>query len=77
MNVYFLERGAQSIIASLWPVSDDIPKLIFPQFYEQWLSTQFIAKASKAQALRSAKLQLISNGLEPWDWAAFHIYGAR
>ncbi len=77
LNASFLERGAQSVIASLWPVSDDIPKLIFPPFYESWLSPQFVVRASKAQALRSAKLQLISNGLEPWDWAAFQIYGAR
>lgn len=77
LSTSLLERGAQSVIASLWPVSDNIPKLIFPKFYESWLSPEFVAKESKAQALRSAKLQLIANGLEPWDWAAFQVHGTR
>jgi CHAT domain-containing protein/tetratricopeptide (TPR) repeat protein len=52
----FFAAGAPSVVASLWDVSDTVTASLFTRFYAEWP-----ARASKADALRRAQLQLIAD----------------
>ncbi|WP_228022067.1 CHAT domain-containing protein [Vasconcelosia minhoensis] len=56
ISAYFLETGrAESVIASLWLVSDDSTSLLMQRFYELLASGEL----TKAEALRQAQLSLL------------------
>jgi CHAT domain-containing protein/tetratricopeptide (TPR) repeat protein len=63
--------GARSQILSLWPVSDAKTKDLMVSFYRNI----FEKKMTKAEALRQAQLQMIHQGIEPYYWASFVLYG--
>lgn len=68
----FLQAGAASLVASLWPVPDEATRELMIGFYRQLLAGQ-----SKAAALRAAQLTLRA-GLahaHPWRWAGFVLIG--
>lgn len=70
----FRQAGAQSVIISLWDVSDYASSQIMPSFYE------FLEKGhSKPEALRLAKLRFINDhdqiAASPFYWAAFDFVG--
>ncbi|MCC6463568.1 MAG: CHAT domain-containing protein [Saprospiraceae bacterium] len=72
----FAYAGAQSLVASYWPVADRATASLFSAFYQQ-LETG----TPKAEALRQAKLQLLAaSDLDarkaPYYWAAFTLSGA-
>ncbi len=77
--------GAQRVLASLWPVSDQATAGLMTTFYENRA-----AGMDDAQALREAQLtflrpsftQRLLSGFDdsrshPFYWAAFSLYGAR
>ena len=67
----FLYAGAQSIITTLWPVSDAETTFLMSVFYEE-LKTN-----SKAGALRKAILSTLARYPHPGYWSAFNLTGAR
>lgn len=70
----FFIAGARSVVVSQWAVSDISTAQLMKDFYQQ-----LVNKASKAAALREAKLRMLSGGSEtrhPYYWAPFVIIGA-
>ena len=67
----FLYAGAQSIITTLWPVSDAETAFLMSVFYEE-LKTN-----SKAGALRKAIRSTLARYPHPGYWSAFNLTGAR
>jgi CHAT domain-containing protein len=67
----FRYAGASNVIASLWKVHDEKTKDLMVAFYTHLLEEN----VSYAEALRRAKLDCITNGFLPVDWAGFVIIG--
>ncbi len=65
----FLYAGANSIVASLWPVSDDETQFLMTSFYSN-LKTR-----PKAEALRQAQLVTRKKYPHPFFWSAFQLTG--
>ena len=65
----FLYAGANSIVASLWPVSDDETKYLMTSFYGN------LKRMPKAQALRQAQLDTKKRYPHPFYWSAFQLTG--
>lgn len=73
-GIYGLQRafkmaGAETLILSLWPVSDKITRLFMESFYANLTSPQF--KGDKYRAFQSTKRQIRSQYPDPYYWAAF------
>ena len=68
----FMQAGAASLVASLWPVPDESTRQLRIHFYHD-----LVAGKSKAAALRSAQLTLQSNPAysHPLHWAGFVLIG--
>ncbi|OAN99202.1 hypothetical protein A8B75_19330 [Sphingomonadales bacterium EhC05] len=66
-------KGAASVIASLWPVSDDTTPVFMRDLYDGIANHQL----SKAAALQAAQLNMIRSPLDndPFYWAPFVIMG--
>lgn len=64
------EAGAMSSVTSLWPVPSEATAQLMGTFYEQ-----LGQGASKADALREAKLQLMKTHPGPENWAGFLLSG--
>lgn len=69
----FLYAGADSVLASLWSVSDASTAKLMARFYRE-LSTG----VPEAEALRRAQLTLLDDPAtrSPFYWAPFHLVGA-
>ncbi len=65
----FLYAGANSIVASLWPVSDDETQFLMTSFYRS------LKKLPKAEALRQAQLETKTKYPHPFYWSAFQLTG--
>ncbi|MGB0525809.1 MAG: CHAT domain-containing protein [Flammeovirgaceae bacterium] len=70
-GVYGLQRafqvaGAESIIISLWKVSDDATHKLMVKFYENWLRS-----GNKVTAFNQAQLDLKNEYTDPYYWGAF------
>ena len=66
----FLVAGAQSVLMSLWNVSDDSTAELMKLFYQYWLSGQ-----DKHQALRNAQLDIKERRPGPYYWGGFVLIG--
>ena len=66
----FLLSGAKSVVASLWPIDDNLSSIFADRFYQHFQDGQPVA-----QALRLAKLWFRSEHRKPSVWAAFHLIG--
>jgi CHAT domain-containing protein len=68
----FLYAGAESVVASLWPVDDEATARLMEVFYAQLRMGR-----SNAPALGEAQRTLISEAkyANPYYWAAFQITG--
>jgi CHAT domain-containing protein len=71
----FLRAGAQSVIGSLWEVSDDSTPRLMDTLYQGLEDGQ-----TPAASLRQAKLALLHSNSKfqsPFFWAPFQIYSSR
>jgi CHAT domain-containing protein/Flp pilus assembly protein TadD len=71
-GVYGLQRafkvaGAQTIIMSLWKVSDEATQLLMTKFYENWQKKGM----DKRKAFETAQKDLRKQYKEPYYWGAF------
>ena len=66
----FIEAGAQSVVSTLWEVSDVGTKHLMTGFYDRLAHNE-----NKGEALRDAKIALYRSGLPPYYWAAFEFVG--
>ena len=66
-----LARGARAVVASLWPVSDEIGARLMTEFYRHLLRDSMSAPAALGAAMRS----VVSRGgsADPALWAAFQV----
>jgi CHAT domain-containing protein/Flp pilus assembly protein TadD len=75
-GVYGLQRafqtaGAQTVLMSLWKVSDEATQEMMSLFYDYWLTQ----KQEIHQAFRNAQQQLRQKHPEPYFWGAFVMVG--
>jgi CHAT domain-containing protein len=72
LSTGFRAAGASAVISSLWRVDDQATARFFPPMYRSLL-----AGKSRAEALRSAKLELLAQPQtqHPFFWAAFTLLG--
>lgn len=63
----FMIAGANSVIMSLWSVSDEKTQELMVLFYTNWIKNNM----SKAEALRQAKLEIKKLYPQPYYWAGF------
>lgn len=63
--------GAESTIASLWAVSDQLTAIWMELFYAAWL----VEGKSKVEALRYTQLEMLEEYNDPRVWAAFILVG--
>ena len=66
----FLQAGASTVIASLWPIQDEPTVELMDLFYEQ-----FTAGHSAPVALGRAMRALLRGRPHPWHWASFAVLG--
>jgi CHAT domain-containing protein len=66
----FLVAGASRVLASLWPVDDEITAAFMASFYGALRRGQ-----SPAAALRTAQTELQRQHPHPFYWAAFTLHG--
>lgn len=66
-----LARGARAVVASLWPVSDEIGAQLMTEFYRHLLYDSMSAPAALGAAMRSALSRDAS--ADPALWAAFQV----
>lgn len=68
----FLASGATAVVASLWPVADDLTALLMDRFYERLKKG-----APVAEALANAKADLRADpaAAHPFAWAGFVVIG--
>jgi CHAT domain-containing protein len=65
-----LARGAQSVVASLWAVPDQVTAKLMDEFYGQLIERNQSADAALAIAMR----RIIASGLDdPVLWSAFTV----
>ena len=66
----FIEAGADSVVSTLWELADQPTSKLMRTFY-----TGLAAHHRKVDALRSAQLELLNEGLPPYFWASFQLVG--
>lgn len=66
-----LARGARAVVASLWPVSDEIGAELMTEFYRHLLHDSMSAPGALAAAMRSAVSR--DAAADPALWAAFQV----
>lgn len=71
MSRAFLYAGAPSLVASLWPVADEVTSALMKNFYSHMADG-----LNKSQALQQAQVDLIRGGhIHPFYWAPFILIG--
>ena len=66
----FIEAGADSVVSTLWELEDHATEHLMAMFY-----SQLARHTRKVDALRTAQLDLLNQGLPPYFWASFQIVG--
>lgn len=66
----FLYAGAQSVVASLWPVSDEGTAYLMERFYKN------LRTMPKTRALREAMIETRAEFPHPVYWSAFQLTGS-
>src|SRR5258705_12311291 len=62
----FVLAGAESLVMSLWPVSDYPTKKLMTEFYQNLKQGM-----GRGEALRQAQLKMVKENLHPFYWANF------
>jgi len=63
--------GARSQVLTLWPVSDDRTRELMIAFYRNLIEK----KMTKSESLRQAQVAMAQEGVDPYYWAPFVMYG--
>src|SRR5262249_23027323 len=71
MSSTMLARGARAVVASLWPVPDEIGAELMTDFYQHMLHGSLRPEAALGEAMRSMALRERSS--DPALWAAFQV----
>jgi CHAT domain-containing protein len=66
-----LARGAHAVVASLWPVSDEIGAHLMTEFYRHLLNESMSPAAALAASMRSVVSR--DGSADPALWAAFQV----
>jgi CHAT domain-containing protein len=66
----FIEAGADTVVSTLWELEDHSTEHLMSTFY-----SQLALHHRKVDALRTAQLDLLNQGLPPYYWASFQIVG--
>jgi CHAT domain-containing protein len=66
----FIEAGADSVVSTLWDLEDESTEHLMTMFY-----SNLAMHERKVDALRSAQLNLLNQGLPPYFWAGVQIVG--
>ncbi len=66
----FIEAGADSVVSTLWELEDHSTERLMTDFY-----SQLARHKRKVDALRAAQIDLLHDGLPPYNWASFQIVG--
>ncbi len=66
-----LARGARAVVASLWPVPDEIGARLMTEFYQHMLHDSMGPEAALGEAMRS--LASRERSADPALWAAFEV----
>jgi len=66
-----LARGARAVVASLWPVSDEIGARLMTEFYRHLLHDSMSAPGALGAAMRSVVSR--DGSADPALWAAFQV----
>jgi len=66
----FIEAGADSVVSTLWDLEDESTEHLMTVFYSKLALHQ-----RKVDALRSAQLDILNQGLSPYFWAGVQIVG--
>jgi CHAT domain-containing protein len=66
-----LARGARAVVASLWPVPDEIGARLMTEFYRHMLQDSMSPEAALGTAMRSVVLR--DRTADPALWAAFQV----
>ena len=69
-----LKAGAQSALATLWPIQDNVASVLLTEFYKQIHEDSTL---SKARALQRAQLKVLESWQydDPYFWSAFLLIG--
>ena len=67
----FLQAGARTVVASLWPVADTATAVLMQEFYRQLI----VEQQTPATALRRAQVRVRSQPrwAAPYYWAGFQV----
>jgi CHAT domain-containing protein len=71
MSSTMLARGARAVVASLWPVPDEVSAHLMTEFYRHMLRESMGPEAALATAMRSTISREAS--ADPALWAAFQV----
>jgi len=71
MSSTILARGARAVVASLWPVPDEIGAHLMTEFYQHMLHDSMTPEAALGTAMRSMVLH--DQRADPALWAAFQV----
>lgn len=66
----FLSAGIPSVVATLWPIDDQLAAEIFPRLHED-----LAGGLRPAEALRNVQLDSIRRGVPASSWAALQVIG--
>ena len=68
----FLSAGADSVIASLWPVADDSTEALMTKLYQE-----LVAGRDLGSAMQAAQIEVQRNRrfAQPFFWAPFYVIG--
>ena len=66
-----LARGARAVVASLWPVADEIGARLMTEFYRHLLRDSMSAPAALAAAMRT--VESLEGVRDPALWASFQV----
>ena len=70
MSSTMLARGARAVVASLWPVPDEVGAHLMTEFYQHMLRDDMAPEAALGMAMRSV---LRERSADPALWAAFQV----
>jgi CHAT domain-containing protein len=66
----FMVAGAARVVASLWPVDDEITTLFMAHFYRS-----LSRGTPPAASVRFAQIEVMRLHPHPFHWAAFALHG--